>query len=343
MDNMELAIKITKESFIADAHLDLAFDVVRKRGYGRRKVIENDYLEDLKKGGVNLIISSIFVDNQFIPEMALRRGLCQVEALLQDISESSRYFEFCTDKNQIMEANSRGKIAIMLSFEGIEPIYDDLNILSAFYRLGVRGVGICWSRRNYAADGSSFIDRNSGKKGGLTSFGVELLKEANEKNLIIDLSHINDEGFDDVISTYNGPIMVSHTNSRTLNPTMRNITDLQIKEISKRKGFIGINAMNFTVSDGSGPENISAYCDHIDYIVKVGGIDCVGLGFDFNDMILGYIPEQELALLPRKPFDCIKGYKEIPYIICELLNRGYCENDIKKLLGYNLLDFLEQI
>lgn len=334
--------KLIKESFIADAHLDLAFDIVRQREYGRKKVLENDYLEDLQNGGVNCIISSIYIDNQFVPEMALRRALGQVETLLQDITECSNYFQFCTNKKQILDAHSKNKIAVMLSFEGVEPIYNDLNLFDLFYRLGVRGVGLCWSRRNYAADGSSFVNVKSGKKGGLTSFGFELLEAAHKENVYIDLSHINDEGFEDVLNFYDGPIMVSHTNSRTLNPTMRNISENQIKEISKREGFIGINSMNFTVSNGTSPENIKGYCDHIDNIVAIGGIDCVGFGFDFNDIILKYIPEQQLLNLPRKPFDCIKGYKEIPLIIKELLDRDYKEDDIKKILGSNFLDFLER-
>lgn len=335
--------KIISEGFIADAHLDLAFDIVRQREYGRKKVLENDYLEDLQNGGVNCVVSSIYIDSQFVPEMSLRRALGQVEALLQDISECSNYFEFCINKKQIKEANSKNKIAIMLSFEGVEPIYNDLNLFNIFYRLGVRGLGLCWSRRNYAAEGSNFINVKTGKKGGLTSFGLELLEVASGKKVYIDLSHINDEGFDDVIKFYDGPVMVSHTNSRTLNSSMRNISDEQIKEISKRKGFIGINSMNFTVSDGTIPENIKGYCDHIDQIVKIGGIDCVGFGFDFNDIILKYIPPQQLTNLPREPFDCIKGYKEIPLIINELLVRKYKEDDIKKILGSNFLDFLERL
>lgn len=340
---MDMMIKkILDESFVADSHLDLAFDIVRQREYGRKKVLENDYLEDIQKGGVNCIISSIYIDNQFIPEMALRRALIQVEALLQDISES-KYFEFCTNKKQIEEAYSNNKIAIMLSFEGAEPIYNDINLFHAFYRLGVRGLGLCWSRRNLVADGSSFTNLKTGKKGGITSFGLQLLETAREKKVFIDLSHINDEGFEDVMNFYDGPVMVSHTNSRILNNTMRNISDEQIKQIAKRKGFIGINSMNFTVSDGTSPENIMGYCDHIDHIVKIGGIDCVGLGFDFNDIILKYIPQQDLLNLPRKPFDCVKGYKDVPLIIKELLSRKYKEEDIKKILGSNFLNFLGKI
>ena len=124
MNNMDLknrAEEIKERSFIADAHLDLAYDIVRKRSYGRRKVLEEDYYEDMTSGGLNLVISSIFIDDKYIPETALKRALLQVEALLEDIEESEN-FEFCLNKEDIDSAYSRGKISIMLSFEGIEPI-----------------------------------------------------------------------------------------------------------------------------------------------------------------------------------------------------------------------------
>lgn len=327
-------------SFIADAHLDLAFDIVQQRAYGRKKVLEEDYLEDMTAGGLNLVISSIFIETRFIPEMALRMALSQVEALLSDIEESKEHFSFCINQSEILKAYKNNKIAIMLSFEGIEPIQDDLNLFKIFHRLGVRGMGLCWSRRNNAAEGSDFVEKKTGIRGGLTHYGLNLLALAKEHKHFLDLSHINDEGFADVEKFWQGGCMVSHTNSRVLNETMRNISDKQIEFIAKRKGFIGVNAMNFTVSDGVISEDISGYCDHIDHIIKVGGEDCIGLGFDFNDTILKYIPDGELSRLPRKPFDCISGYKEIPRVIDELISRGYSDGTIKKIIGHNLLSFL---
>lgn len=332
--------EILSKNFVADAHLDLAFDIVQQRAYGRKKVLIDDYLEDMKAGGLNLVISSIFIETRFVPEMALRMALGQVEALRSDIEESKEFFSFCTNRAEVLTAYENKKIAIMLSFEGIEPIQDDLNLFKIFHHLGVRGLGLCWSRRNNAAEGSSFIEKRTGQKSGLTNFGINLIERAKSYNHFLDLSHINDEGFEDARQFWQGKYMVSHTNSRVLNRTMRNISDDQIKFISDAKGFIGVNAMNFTVSDGSISEDISGYCNHIDHIIEIGGEDCVGFGFDFNDIILKYIPDGDLDRLPRKPFDCISGYKEIPALVSMLISRGYSDQTIKKIIGQNLLDFL---
>lgn len=345
MNNIEMKNRvesIKRKCFIADAHLDLAYDIVRKRSYGGRNILERDYYQDMNEGGLNLVISSIFIESKYIPEMALRRALMQVEALLLDIEESE-HFEFCLGRSDVEKAHKNGKISIMLSFEGVEPLYNNLELLGVFNRLGVRGVGLCWSRRNNAADGSDFVEKRIGKRSGLSSFGIDLLDEIDNKNMFLDLSHINDEGFSDSLEFFKGKIMVSHTNSRTLNNTMRNISDGQIKTISENRGFIGINGMNFTVSEDGSNDNVRGYCDHIDHVLKVGGQDCLGLGFDFNNIILRYIPEEELVNLPRKPFDCIDGYKEIPCIIEELINRNYSEETIEKILGKNLLNFLGEI
>ena len=345
MKNIDIKNKvksIKRSCFIADAHLDLAYDIVRKRSYGGRNILERDYYQDMLDGGLNLVISSIFIETKYIPEMVLRRALMQVEALLEDIEESE-HFEFCLGKSDVEAAYKKGKISIMLSFEGVEPLYNDLELLNVFKRLGVRGVGLCWSRRNNAADGSDFVEKRIGKRSGLSSFGLELLDKIENHKMFLDLSHINDEGFSDSIEFFNGKIMVSHTNARSLNNTMRNISDDQIKTISDNRGFIGINGMNFTVSEDGSNDNVIGYCDHIDHVLKVGGEDCLGFGFDFNNIILRYIPEEELVNLPRKPFDCIDGYKEIPCIIEELINRNYSEETIEKILGKNLLDFLGEV
>lgn len=342
INNLERKLRIEKikeKSFIADAHLDLAYDLVRKRSWGRKNVLEDDYYRDISKGSVNLIISSIFIDDKFLPEMALKRGLMQFEALLSDIDESE-HFKFASSSDDIKRNYEDGYVSIMMCFEGVEPIYDSIELLNIFNRLGLSGVGLAWSRRNFASDGSKFVDTLEGKQGGITEFGVKLLKKMEKEKLYLDLSHINEEGFLDALKFYKGKVMISHTNCRTLNNTMRNSSEDQLKKVIELDGFIGVNAMNFTVSNGTSPENIDGYCNHIDKIIKLGGENNVGFGFDFNDIILQHIPKGELVNLPREPFDCVKGYKDIDLIIDNFLSRGYSQETISKILGGNLFDFL---
>ena len=116
----------------------------------------------------------------------------------------------------------------------------------------------------------------------------------------------------------------------------------QIREIVGRGGFIGMNAMNFLVHERDDCETIAALVDHIDHIVGLGGGDCVGFGFDFNDQILKYIPEDELRLVPRVCRDVVHGHGEVPLVLDELRRRGYREEQVEKIGGGNFLRVLRE-
>lgn len=282
---------------IVDAHYDLLSDVYRLRKRGERKVIENFYLGDLKQAGVNVLICSLFVSDQYLPEMALRVALDQIGMLHCEIEESLGMFALCRDASEVRKAVEAGQTAFLLSFEGIEPIGNDLVLLRIFYELGVRFVGLTWSRRNYAADGCHFRAVTEGTTGGLTSFGVLLVEEAERLGMILDVSHLNDTGFSDVIKFSKRPFIASHSNSRSLCPVARNLTDEQIKELASRGGVIGLNNMlNFVFPKKQGqessakpipsvelPEGKEPYeglLDHAQHIVDLVGSDHLGFGFD---------------------------------------------------------------
>lgn len=318
-----------------DAHLDLAFDVERQRAYGKRKVLETQYLDSLRRGNVGILVSSVFVENMFIPEMALRVALRQVAALKADIGECGEHFAFCVTMAEADGAIEAGKIAILLSLEDCIPIYNDLPLLDIFYDLGVRMVGLSWSRRNWACDGAAFTPQETGAQGGLTEFGIRLVKRCEERKLLIDVSHINERGFYDVVNTAKKPFIASHSNARHFVNSERNLSDQQIRIIAERGGVIGVNAMNFVNCNTDAEESLERVADHIEYMAELGGIGCVGLGFDLNDQILKYIPQDELALIARPCRDLIKGHGEIPKLLAVLGDRGFSEEEIQCIGGEN--------
>jgi len=225
-----------RKYFVADAHNDILSNVLHKRSEGRTKVIETDYLSDMNEGGVNLVICSLFINDRYLPEMALRVAMDQIAALYEEISENPGKFRICRSASEIKCAAKSDEIAFLLSFEGVEPLGQDISLLRVFYELGVRGVGLVWSRRNYAGDNYSFKSREEGQKGGLTHWGVKLLEEIERLGMYVDISHLNDEGTNDLAKFYKRPFMASHSNSRRLTPVMRNLTGDQIKEITLREG-----------------------------------------------------------------------------------------------------------
>lgn len=335
--------RIKKESIIVDAHLDLLYDVDFKRRMGETRVVENRYLSEFNEGGVNLVVSSIYIDDTFLPEMALRKAMNQVSALYSEIDESPDKIMLCKSFKEVEKAIEEKKIAIMLSFEGVEPLYNDLSLLRVFYELGVRLVGLTWSRRNFAADGCSFEKGSELASGGLTDFGARLVEEAENLGMIIDVSHLNDEGFWDVMKIAKHPIIASHSNTRSLADIPRNLTDDQIKAIASKDGVIGMNVASLLVADNDKDANIEYLLNHVDHIVNIVGVQHVGLGFDFCDRLFENSSPQSVKKMPRKAFDVMKGHQELDIFIDGLIQRGYGEDEIKMIVGENFLRVYKQV
>ncbi len=326
------------DAFVADAHFDLLPLVLEKRLEGRTKVIETDYLPQFRAGGVDLVISSIFIGNDFLPEMALRRALDQIAALQAELEESPGLFAPCRNTTEILAAKERGELAILLSFEGVEPIGSDLSLLRVFHALGVRGVGIAWSRRNAAGDGCFFKPVEEGRKGGLTEFGVRLIREATRLGMYLDVSHLNDEGVADVFALHDGPVIASHSNSRALAGTMRNLTDDQILTLASRGGLMGMNVCSTFVGDPArAPLTEADLANHADHIRNLAGPAAIGFGFDFCDEMRDFSGPGPFA-----NYDCVKGYANAPLLTEQLLLRGYSDGEVRGILGENLMRFLQK-
>jgi membrane dipeptidase len=320
-----------------DGHFDLLMDVQIQRERGRTKVIENDYYGRFVQGGVNAIIAAVFVDSSYLPEMGLRKALSQISALYEEVRESPDKLMICYNGEDMEIAKQTGKIGFLLSLEGAEPLGTDLSLLRVFYELGVRNLGLVWSRRNAVADGSFFSLVREGRKGGITSFGVKVIEEAEKLGITIDVSHLNDEGFWDVMEISTKPIIASHSNARSLCSTMRNLTDEQMKAIASKNGVIGINAASMLVGDDDSSSHINQLLDHADHLVKVAGINHVAIGLDLCDDFMKYVSPDDIASMPRKPFDVIQGHQSLPLFFEGLIKRGYTEDMMKLIVGENLL------
>ena len=268
---------------IVDAHYDLLLDVWRLRRQGETRVVQRFYLDDLRAAGVDVLVCSLFIPDDYIPEMALRVALTQIGNLHAEMRESPGLFALCRTAGEARTAAAEGRLALFLSFEGADPLGRDVQLLSVFYELGVRLLGLSWSRRNFAADGCHFHPMEEGAVGGLTPFGVALLKEARRLGMIVDVSHLNDVALDDVLRLHDGPVIASHSNSRALCPVARNLTDDQIKRLAARGGVVGLNnTTHFIRPEGTplGEPRWTGLLDHARHIVDLVGEDHLGLGLD---------------------------------------------------------------
>ncbi len=330
-----------EKALTIDAHFDLPLDVAGRRERGQRKVIETHYLDGLRQGKVNLVVAAIFIEDYFLPEMALRRALDQISYLFQEIEESSETIRLCKTTEDILHTKENGQIGIMLSFEGAEPLQNDIHLLRIFYELGVRGIGLTWSRRNYVGDGAFFRDVREGQKGGLTKFGVEVIEAAEALGMFIDVSHLNDEGFWDVMEIAKKPVIASHSNCRALAGSKRNLTDTQIETLVEKGGVIGMNAAAAFIGDISvlsarlSAENL---LDHVDHIVKIAGIEHVGLGLDLCDCLEDYLTLGQNL----ETYDVLDGHQSLHEITSGLLKRGYSADDILLILGGNFMRVFQE-
>ena len=318
--------------FVLDAHFDLLSDVVLRRQRGERNCIERIYLPDIRKGGVSALVASLYVDDAYLPELGLRLALGQIASLHKEAEESDA-IAVCTSASDFRKANEEGKLGIMLSFEGVEPVFS-VDSLLLFHKLGVRGVGLCWSRPNRAADGIDF--QGSRKKGGLTAYGEELVDEAVRLGMFIDVSHLSNEGVEALMAHTSAPFIASHSNARALSPVNRNLPDEYLEEIGRRGGVVGLNSYSpFVAADGADLERLA---DMLEYLIAKLGEDHVGFGFDLCDIFYEYGTFQGV----RKNHDVLKTHAEVPVFLSILEKRGFSGELIEKLAGKNWLSFYDR-
>src|ERR1700722_4877109 len=224
---------------IVDMHFDLLMDLYEKRNYPGALVLH--YLPEFEAGCIGVLGVAIYIEDRYLPEMGLRVALDQIARLYAEVEQSDR-FAICKSFEQIKQARGANKIALIITMEGVEPLGDDINLLRAFYELGLRAVGLTHARRNAAGAGGIFAASGSSNDG-LTAFGRDLVRECERLGIVIDLAHINPKGFEEIVGLTTKPLIVSHTNARKFYDIERNISDDQIKLIGGRGGVIGLNAI----------------------------------------------------------------------------------------------------
>jgi membrane dipeptidase len=291
-------------------------------GMGQRSNIGHLDIPRMIEGGVTCQVFAISSERSRTPAYPLRTSLMMIDrfykecAIIPDLVPITSY-------NEIVDAKKQGKVTGLLSIEGADIIEGRIEILGIFYRLGVRMVGLVHSLRNQLADGVT--DRRTG--GGLSEFGVQVVGELDHHGVIIDVSHLNDEGFWDVLDNTKNPVIASHSNARAVCCHPRNMTDEMITALAENYGVMG---MNFAPSFIHPVEaTLKRMVDHIDHIVDLVGPDHVGLGSDFDG--IPYTPKG------------LNDVSKMPNITCELEKRGYDTEDIIKIMGGNHLRLIKRV
>lgn len=245
--------------------------------------------------------------------------------------ERTGTLKICRSVAEIRDCMARGIIAAILHFEGAEPIGDDLDALHLWHAAGLRSLGPVWSRPTVFGHGVPFRFPGTPDTGpGLTGAGKRLVRECNALRIMIDLSHLNEKGFDDVAKISDAPLVATHSNAHAISPSTRNLTDRQLAVIAETGGMVGLNyATGFLHEDGrKAPfRGWEPMLRHLDHLIGKLGEDHVGLGSDYDG-----------ATMPADLGD-VAGQ---PRFLKAMERHGYGKALIDKIAHENWLALLER-
>lgn len=248
----------------------------------------------------------------------------------------------------VRRAKREGKVAIFMGTENAELAGNDLDNLDMLYGLGLRAIGLCYNKRSLVADG-----RTERTDCGLSKFGLQFIERLNDLGMIIDAVHAGERTTLEAIEASRDPIIVSHTGARGVHPTARMASDEELEALAAKGGLAGIHSGPNVLSDAK-RQTVEVMVDHVDYCVNLIGIDHVAIGSDncFGDknaMHAHTIREhaadglQDYLSFSAPYMEGIENPSEWLNITRALVKRGYSDEDIQKLIGGNVLRFVEQV
>lgn len=343
---LERAIKLHQEFPVADAHLDLAGEILLRKRNGEKNIVKNHYLQHFKAAGINLIFSSIYIENSTleenkgeIPAPGWENALMQIEALKEDVKGLSDVI-LLFDQADLEQALSENKVGILIYMEGLDCIGEELSRLDQLYELGVRGAALTWSRKNVLATGCCKASEHRQIPGRLTQAGVEAIRKMEEKSMFLDVSHLNDEGFEQVCQITKRPFIATHSGSRMIYDNYRNMTDEQMDALASQGGIMGVNGCKYIAGSMDG-NHLEMLCRHIEYEVERIGAEHVGYGFDLCDSYDCARAALKGEIRSGRD-DCLLHHGQIPLLTAALLQRGMSEQEMKCIIGGNFVEYLRK-
>jgi len=360
--------KLHQKALVVDTHNDVLSAVVEGANLEHNlKGKTHSDLQRFKQGGVDVQVFSVFCDERYGKGTAFAFANREIDSLYALVQRHPSSLMMVTTPAELKQAVRQRKMGCMIGVEGGHMIEDNLSYLDSLYKRGTRYLTLTWN--NSTSWATSAKDETAGTvpnaKKGLSAFGQQVVRRMNELGMMVDVSHIGEQTFWDVMAITTKPIIASHSCVYTLCPHPRNLKDDQIKAIGKNGGVIQLNFYSGFIDsnymkrkeafldrhaherDSLKAAGMSSYgidewiskqypqeaealrpqlsqlLDHIDYIVRLIGINGVGLGSDFDGI--------ESA---PQPLDDVTSF---PLITKALLERGYSKRDVRKILGENFL------
>lgn len=324
--------------FIADMHCDTVLGLLEDP---KRNLKENDLCVDLKKlVNANSIVQNfaLFTD-QKVKEIPEYQTMLLYDRFSSELEKYSDVIKQVRTYDEIIENKEKGILSALLTLEDGGVCFNDLAMLRNYYRMGVRMITLTWNYPN----GIGFPNLNMGTiqdykqpvnlqqidtVHGLTDFGIQYIQEMERLGIIIDVSHLNDAGFYDVLRYTKKPFVASHSNSRSVCNVARNMSDDMILQLAKRKGVMGINFCGGFLKEDSNESRIEDMVKHIEYIRDLAGIDVIGLGTDF-DGINSILEIEDISQMHK--------------LETALYEHGFTKQEVEKIFYKNVLRVYKEI
>ena len=268
---------------IFDGHSDLLYDVTRRRMAGERQVLEHHHLDRLKRGGVEGVVLAVWTSAgrytfwQEYPgtDTALARTELMMRCARVEFMEAP-WLEVVRTAAGARKAREDGKLYAFLAIEGMDAIGAELAGIDRYVDFGARIGMLTWNGENLLATGAS-----GDPDTGLTDLGRQAVRRMQKQGMIVDVSHLNDGGFADVMRLTQGPVIASHSNCRKLCDVRRNLTDDQLRAIRDTGGIVGLNVHHAFVHADPEQQTAQMLARHAAHMADVMGIEHVACGFDF--------------------------------------------------------------
>jgi membrane dipeptidase len=368
-------LAIHRRAIVVDMHADTTQRLVDEK-VDLSKRLSDGHLDAVraKEGGLDAQFFSIWVEPELFGgggAVAIRRADEQIQAVHDLAEKHPEIWELATTAADVRRIAATGKIAALMGMEGGYAIDEKIENVDRYYQMGVRYLSPAWAVSTSWAGSSG---DEVGKTRGLNDFGKQVIREMNKLGMMVDVSHLSDRAFWDIVNTSTKPVIATHSGCRAITNVPRNLTDEMIVALAKTGGVINVIFYPEHIEPGYSdkkkkvdaeiaakvqlasdeekgdaahkklardrvrreeylkrlpPVSVARIVDHIDHIVKLVGIDHVGIGSDFDGV-------------QAVPVD-MKSVADLPNLTKELVRRGYSETDIDKILGGNMLRVMGEV
>lgn len=320
---------------VFDGHSDIWTDITIRHLKGEKDILKSHHMERLRDGDIEGSIFVMWIDPPY-DKNPYKRSLDIFDAIKAEM-ESKDSFVVVHNYKEMMEAKKAGKFYIFIGIEGLSPIGDNVDRIDEYYDFGARHAMLTWNEQNPLATGVQGEPTR-----GLTKAGKAAVKKIQDNHMLMDVSHLNDTSFWDVMSLATGPIIASHSNARALSSAKRNLTDEQLLKIKETGGLVGINSFNLFVSQSIENQTIDNLVKHMVYICDKIGTDHVGFGFDFFEFLstdsMSSYSDQDTSFT-RGLESCTK----VPYLVSLLEKEGFTNDELEAIKYKNWHNLIKKV